>query len=241
MGPHGGPHPPMGGPRPPMGGPHPPMGGPHPPMGGPHPPMGGPHPPMGGPHPPMGGPHPPMGGPHPPMGGPHPPMGGPVPPMGGPRPPMGGPVPPMGGPRPGPVPPAGGFPRGYPVFSGQMAPNMYFKPIWTPKREMKLQRVWGMIIADGRVGYEEIPRLLAAFHYQVSPYEAQWFYNTLDGNHDGRIDFPEVRAAMQQFVMTYPRMRNPAKMHKVKPYYQPGYNWRAHPGFPGHLGHLWKF
>jgi len=135
----------------------------------------------------------------------------------------------------------GGFPAGYPIFSGQMTANMYYKPIWTPKREAKLQREWFQIARDGAVTFNEVMRLLHKFHYNVTPYEAQWFFNTLDCNHDGRIDFPEVRAAMQQFVMTYPRTRSPKSMHKMKPWYTAGYNWRAHPGFPGQYGHLWRF
>jgi len=148
----------------------------------------------------------------------------------------------MPGTMPGaPVAAAGGFPTGYPVFSGQMTSNMYYKPIWTPKREAKLQRAWYEIAGDGAITFNEILRLLAVFGYRVSPYEAQWFFHTLDSNRDGRIDFPEVRAAMQQFVMTYPRVRNPNKMYKMKPWYNMGYNWRAHPGFPGQYGHLWRF
>jgi len=135
----------------------------------------------------------------------------------------------------------GGFPRGYPVFQGRLGPNMYYKPIWTPKREAKLQRAWYEIARDGRISYNEIIRLLAVFGYTVSPYEAQWFFNTLDANHDGRIDYVELRMAMQQFVMTYPRARNPRKMGRMKPWYNAGYNWRAHPGFPGQYGHLWRF
>jgi len=118
---------------------------------------------------------------------------------------------------------------------------MYFKPVWTPKREAKLQRVWYEISRDGQVGFGEIQRLLAAFHYMVSTYEAQWFYNTLDRNHDRCIEFNEVRTGMQQFVMTYPRTRNPMKMHINKPWYQPGYNWRSHPGFLGQYAHLWNY
>jgi len=140
-----------------------------------------------------------------------------------------------------PAAPAGGFPGGYPVFSGQLGANMYYKPIWTPKREAKLQRAWYEIARDGHITFNEIMRLLAVFHYHVSPYEAQWFFNTLDCNHDGRIDYAEVRIAMQQFVMTYPRVRNPSKMGRMKPWYQMGYNWRSHPGFPGQYGHLWRF
>jgi len=150
--------------------------------------------------------------------------------------------PPMPGMMPGaPVAAAGGFPGGYPVFSGQMTANMYYKPVWTPKRDAKLQRVWFEIAHDGCITFNEIISLLARFHYNVTPYEAQWFFNTLDCNHDGRIDFPEVRAAMHQFVMTYPRVRNPMKMGRMKPWYQMGYNWRAPPGFPGQYGHLWRF
>jgi len=156
----------------------------------------------------------------------------------------GAPMPGMmpGAPMPGaPMAMAGGFPTGYPIFRGQMTANMYYKPIWTPKREAKLQRAWYEIARDGAITYNEILRLLAVFHYHVSPYEAQWFFNTLDCNHDGRIDFAEVRAAMQQFVMTYPRVRNTNKMFKMKPWYQMGYNWRAHPGFPTQYGNLWRF
>jgi len=142
---------------------------------------------------------------------------------------------------PGAAPVAGGFPGGYPVFNGQLGANMYYKPIWTPKREAKLQRAWYEIAGDGAITFNEILRLLAVFGYRVSTYEAQWFFNTLDSNRDGRIDYPEVRQAMQQFVMTYPRCRNPNKMYKMKPWYQPGYNWRANPMFPGQYGHLWRF
>jgi len=139
------------------------------------------------------------------------------------------------------APMAGGFPTGYPIFSGQIGANMYYKPVWTPKREAKLARVWYEIARDGCITFHEIIKLLDKFHYKVSPYEAQWFFNTLDVNHDGRIDYPEVRAAMQQFIMTYPRYRNPAKSGRFKPWYQPGYNWRSHPGFPMQYGHLWRF
>lgn len=143
---------------------------------------------------------------------------------------------------PPPMPPmAGGFPAGYPVFRGTLMPNMYYKPIWTPRREMKLQRAWYEIARDGVISYGEIMRLLAVFGYHVSPYEAQWFYNTLDRNHDGRIDYVELRAAMQQFVMTYPRVRNPMKMYKVKPWYGTGYNWRMNPLFPARFSSLWRF
>ena len=148
--------------------------------------------------------------------------------------------PPMGAPMP-PMPMAGGFPAGYPVFRGTLMPNMYYKPIWTPRREMKLQRAWYEIARDGVISYNEIMRLLAVFGYHVSPYEAQWFYNTLDRNHDGRIDYVELRAAMQQFVMTYPRVRNPMKMYKVKPWYGAGYNWRMNPLFPVRFSSLWRF
>jgi hypothetical protein len=47
---------------------------------------------------------------------------------------------PMGMPAYGAAMPAMGYSGGYPVFSGMLAPNMFYKPIWTPKREMKLQR-----------------------------------------------------------------------------------------------------
>jgi len=179
----------------------------------------------------------------------HPPMPGMMPgaPMpGAPMPGMmpGAPMPgaPMPGMMPGaPMPPPGGFPSGYPIFRGQLTANMYYKPIWTPKRDAKLRKVWFKIARDGRITYKEIIKLLDEFHYKVSPQEAMWFYNTLDVNRDGRIDFPEVRIAMQQFIMTYPRYRNPKKMGRMKPWYQMGYNWRSHAGFPAQYGHLWRF
>jgi len=156
----------------------------------------------------------------------------------------GAPMPGMmpGAPMPGaPMGMAGGFPTGYPVFSGQLGPNMYFKPVWTPKRDAKLQKEWYKIARDGRVTHKEIKKLLEKFHYKVNDYEAQWFYNTLDRNRDGRIDMPEVRIAMQQFIMTYPRYRNPKKGGRVKPWYTSGYNWRSHPGFCTQYAHLWRF
>jgi len=171
-----------------------------------------------------------------PMPGAPMPMGGPMP--GAPMP--GAPMP--GAPMPGaPMPMAGGFPPGYPVFTGQLAPNMYYKPCWTPKREAKLQKVWHKIAKDGRVTHKEIKKLLDEFHYKVSDRDAQWFYYTLDRNHDGRIDYPEVRLAMQQFIMTYPRYRNPKKSGRMKPWYNRGYNWRSHPGFCSQYAHLWRF
>lgn len=162
-------------------------------------------------------------------------------PMGGYGMPMGGYGMGMGMPVGAPMPMGGGFPTGYPVFTGQLMPNMYYKPIWTPKREAKLQRAWYEIARDGVISYNEIMRLLAVFGYNISVYEAQWFYNTLDRNRDGRIDYHELRTAMQQFVMTYPRVRNPMKMYKVKPWYTPGYNWRMSPLFPAQYGYLWRF
>jgi len=148
-----------------------------------------------------------------------------------------------GAPMPGMMPgaPAGGFPPGYPVFTGQLGPNMYYKPIWTAKRDAKLQKVWYKIARDGRITYKEIQKLLDEFHYKISMQEAMWFYNTLDVNRDGRIDLPEVRIAMQQFIMTYPRMRNMKKKGIMKPHYQMGYNWRSNPCFPAQYGHLWRF
>jgi len=145
-----------------------------------------------------------------------------------------------GQPMPG-APMAGGFPAGYPVFSGVLGANMYYKPVWTPKREAKLVKVWAKIAKDGRITHKEIKKLLEKFHYKVNDHEAQWFFHTLDVNRDGRIDFPEVRLAMQQFVMTYPRTRNPKKAGRMKPWYNQGYNWRSHPNFISTYSHLWRF
>jgi len=166
----------------------------------------------------------------------------PMRPMGAPMPgapmPMGAPMP--GAPMPG-APMAGGFPPGYPVFSGVLGADMYYKPVWTPKRDAKLLKVWRKIAKDGRITHKEIKKLLEKFHYKVSDHEAQWFYHTLDVNRDGRIDYPEVRIAMQQFVMTYPRCRNPKKGGRIKPWYNKGYNWRSHPNFCSQYAHLWRF
>ena len=70
----------------------------------------------------------------------------------------------------------GGYPAGYPIFTGALTPDMYYKPIWTPKREMKLQAIWYQITCDGVITFREIMRVLHHFGYRVSEYEAQWFY-----------------------------------------------------------------
>jgi len=228
-----------------------PMGGMPPYPGAPMPGAPMPGAPMGGMPPYPGAPMP--GAPMPGMmpGAPMPgaPMpGAPMPGMmpGAPMPgaPMpGAPMPGMmpGAPMPGAMPGAmGGFPPGYPVFSGTLGADMYYKPVWTAKREAKLQKVWYKIAKDGRITHKEIKKLLEKFHYRISDHEAQWFYHTLDRNRDGRIDYPEVRIAMQQFIMTYPRYRNPKKAG-MKPWYNRGYNWRSHPGFCTQYGHLWRF
>lgn len=165
------------------------------------------------------------------------------PPMGMMPPPMPGMMPGM---VPGMVPPPmatplapGCFPAGYPVFSGPLGPNMYYKPIWTPKREMKLQRLYAACVADGVVTPQEIQIVLNRFGYNIGLREAQWFLHTLDINRDGIISFPEFKLGVQQFVMTWPKMRNPAKPWKA--HYAPNFNWSMQPGFPMQYRHLWRF
>jgi len=138
---------------------------------------------------------------------------------------------------PGRVP--GTFPGGYPVFSGALGANMYYKPIWSPKRENKLALLYQQVMADGVVTPQEIQIVLNRFGYNIGLYEAQWFLHTLDINRDGMISYPEFRNGVQQFVLTWPKTRNPAKPWKA--HYAPGYNWTTHPGFPMNFRNLWRF
>eukprot|EP00727_Mastigamoeba_balamuthi_P007829 m51a1_g3667 hypothetical protein (157) ;mRNA; r:256684-264260 len=131
-----------------------------------------------------------------------------------------------------PVAMAPAFPAGYPVYTQVLAPNMYYKPIWTPKREAKLQRLYWEVIRDGVITFNEILYILQKFGFTtITPYEAQWFFFTLDRNRDGRVDYVELRMAMQEFVMRYPRTRNPYKMYS-KPHYTMGYDWTTSAMFP---------
>lgn len=162
----------------------------------------------------------------------YPPQGYPPPGYGAPPPVYGVPAPYPGGYAPAPV-AAGGFPAGYPIYTGQLTANLYYKPIWTPKRERKLEKYWYEFVRDGVVTFNEVMHILHKFGYMVSPYEAQWFFYTLDRNRDGRVDYAELRQAMMEFVVRYPRQINPAKAYRVKPWYTSGYDWTTNQAFPG--------
>eukprot|EP00727_Mastigamoeba_balamuthi_P008158 m51a1_g3963 hypothetical protein (175) ;mRNA; r:376996-377924 len=135
--------------------------------------------------------------------------------------------------------PIPGYTGGYPVWSQPLMDGMYYKPIWTPKREMKLQKVYYECVRDGIITFNEVMYILHKFHYTtITQMDAQWFFYTLDRNRDGRIDYCELSMAMQEFVVRYPRMRNPCKTF-MKPHYTYGYNWMSSPYFPQTYGSLW--
>eukprot|EP01106_Pelomyxa_sp_JSP_P014323 TRINITY_DN452_c0_g1_i11.p1 TRINITY_DN452_c0_g1~~TRINITY_DN452_c0_g1_i11.p1 ORF type:complete len:218 (+),score=37.87 TRINITY_DN452_c0_g1_i11:70-654(+) len=126
--------------------------------------------------------------------------------------------------------------QGYPVYSmmypGQPLPaNMYYKPVWGPKREMKLQRLYYEVCRDGIITPQEIQYCLHRFGYNVDFYIAQWVLFNLDLNRDGHISYEEFKIGIMQFVVGWPRTRNPMKMHIMKPHYVSGYNWAMDPMF----------
>jgi hypothetical protein len=141
------------------------------------------------------------------------------------------------------MPPAGmavgmAGPIRYPSFAGQLAANMFYKPIWTHKREHKLQKIYYKITKDGVITHKEILKVLKEFHYELSLGEAQMFFSVLDRNRDGHISLEEFRLALQEFVVAYPRMMNPKKARKA--HHAHGYAWHTHSSFPRQFGHLYQ-
>eukprot|EP00727_Mastigamoeba_balamuthi_P013800 m51a1_g9042 hypothetical protein (153) ;mRNA; r:5748-6618 len=135
--------------------------------------------------------------------------------------------------------PVAGYTGGYPVWTQPLREGMYYKPIWTPKREAKLEKLYYESARDGMFSYNEVMHILHKFHYDtITPEEAQWFFYTLDRNRDGRIEYPELRQAMQEFVVRYPRTRNPYKTCD-KPHYTYGYDWSSSPYYNQNYGNLW--
>eukprot|EP01106_Pelomyxa_sp_JSP_P005142 TRINITY_DN181_c0_g1_i12.p2 TRINITY_DN181_c0_g1~~TRINITY_DN181_c0_g1_i12.p2 ORF type:complete len:223 (+),score=57.70 TRINITY_DN181_c0_g1_i12:99-767(+) len=144
------------------------------------------------------------------------------------------------------LPPAGftvhvappGYPSPFPQFRGPVVEGLYYKPIWTIKREQKLAKLYNEVMADGVLEAKEMKHVLKKFGYHVSDEEAMWVLASMDLNHDGNISYDEFRFGIQSFCVSWPRIRAPGKMPKA--YHYPGYNWLAHPEFPRHLQHLWR-
>ena len=127
----------------------------------------------------------------------------------------------------------------FPMFMGQLQPNMYFKPVWTPKRDAKLQRSYQQIMASGAMNAMTVMNSLKLFGYHMQQNEAQQLLYHLDKNGDNSVSFDEFRTTIQQLCVTYPRTRNPAK--PPKPHHAQGYQWSAHPMFPKQYASFWRF
>eukprot|EP01105_Mastigella_eilhardi_P026535 TRINITY_DN772_c0_g2_i3.p1 TRINITY_DN772_c0_g2~~TRINITY_DN772_c0_g2_i3.p1 ORF type:complete len:209 (+),score=45.94 TRINITY_DN772_c0_g2_i3:65-691(+) len=129
-----------------------------------------------------------------------------------------------------PVFPYAGYPVWATLYPGQMLPpNMYFKPIWTMKREMKLQRCYMEVVRDGVITPYEVQYVLHKFGYPVDFFIAQWVLFNLDRNRDGRISYEEFKLGVMQFVVGWPRGRNQMKPWKM--HYAANYNWATNPLF----------
>lgn len=118
-----------------------------------------------------------------------------------------------------------------PVFDARRfdPKTMYYKPIWTQKRENKFIGLWYRSLAYPFTR-EVLQQFLKAFRYFVTDGEAVQFLSTLRRDKAGHVSAVELRLAFQEFVVRYPKMRDPKKFYK--PHYLDGYNWLDSPYFP---------
>ena len=107
--------------------------------------------------------------------------------------------------------------------------TMYYKPIWTQKRENKFIGLWYRSLAYSFTR-EVLQQFLKAFRYFVTDAEAVQFLSTLHRDKAGHVSAVELRLAFQEFVVRYPKMRDTKKYYK--PHYLDGYNWLESPYFP---------
>ena len=73
-------------------------------------------------------------------------------------------------------------------------------------------------------------QFLRAFRYYVTDAEAVQFLSTLRRDRAGHVAAVELRLALQEFVVRYPKVRDPRKYYKA--HYLDGYNWLESPYFP---------
>lgn len=106
---------------------------------------------------------------------------------------------------------------------------MYYKPIWTQKRENKFIGFWYRSLSYPFTR-EIAQHFLGAFRYFVTDNEAVQFVSTLHRDKAGHVSAEDLRLAFQEFIVRYPKTRNPAKYYK--PHYLDGFNWLESPYFP---------